>query len=220
MEFTVHIEVFRFGDHTVSICVPDAADLRRRFTEGREKAVPFWGSVWPSARGLCEYLSRNVALYRGKQVMEAGAGLGLPAFFVAGEAARVDVSDIAAEATTVMRMTREKEGYANVDVQEANWSHLPDVLSAGLVLLSDVNYDPADFPLLAAKIRGWITGGAVILLSTPHRLMARDFLVSLEVFVTERTEVIVQEGGRAIVIGIIRLESPERQGPGGDSGKD
>jgi hypothetical protein len=57
-----------------------------------------------------------------------------------------------------------------------------------------VNYSPASFPVLFDTICSFLEAGATIILSTPQRLMAKEFITRLLPFTIQQDEVITELG--------------------------
>lgn len=169
---------FRFGDTSVTALVPDPVLLNVRRADG-VAAAPYWARIWPASIGLCEFLAREPQYLAGKRVLELAAGLGLPGLLAAATAAQVTLSDLDPEAVAVMKAAAVRNGLANVSCRVIDWTAIPEDLRPELVLLSDVNYDPALFSPLFDSMAALLEGGATIVLSTPQRLMAKPFIERL-----------------------------------------
>ena len=74
-----------------------------------------------------------------------------------------------------------------------------------VILLSDVNYDPAQFDVLIHLIEKFMHQGSSIILSTPQRIMASPFVQKLEAFIIERHEAMVDGNGINKEISILVL---------------
>lgn len=58
-----------------------------------EELCPYFGTVWPSARALSEWVVEKAESLKGKRVLEAGCGLALPSLVAAKIGARVLATD-------------------------------------------------------------------------------------------------------------------------------
>jgi predicted nicotinamide N-methyase len=188
MPFTLHPETIQLQHQSLEILVPDEAEIKKLYGQG-EIAFPYWSKIWPSAYALTWYLEQHPLLYEGKNVLELAAGVGLPSLFVAQLAAQVTCSDKAPEAIEVAAASAVRLGYSNVDCRVLDWNNLSDDLQPDLLLLSDTNYAPEDFPALEKMILHFLNIGTMILLSTPPRLMAKEFINSIRPYVREEEEV-------------------------------
>jgi predicted nicotinamide N-methyase len=70
-----------------------------------------------------------------------------------------------------------------------NWNHLPNDLTADVLLFSDINYDRDQFDQLYQVIQRFLLQGAMILLTTPQRLMAKPFIEKLLPFCKQQYEI-------------------------------
>lgn len=150
--------------------MPAAADVQPAVGER-----PYWARLWPTAEVVAAYIDRNPQLVTAKHCLELGAGVGLPSFTAARYAASVLATDLDPGSVAALQHTQKMGGYANVRVGQLNWNEpLPD---AELLLLSDVNYDPALFEGLARTLHQQLALGKTIVLGSPQRLVAKSFLL-------------------------------------------
>lgn len=166
---------------------------------------PFWAKVWPSSTGIIQYLKANPNWVIGKNVLEIGAGLGLPSFMIADIAQSVKVSDYAPEAIELMEKNIQQLPFTNIEALQLDWNHVPDAIIPDLVILSDVNYNPKQFESLIAFIKRCITHGAVVILATPQRIMASPFVNAIQEYVQHTQVEIVIENEKQIEISILVL---------------
>ena len=100
--------------------------------------------MWPSAEALAAYLVENPEAVRGKDVLELGAGLGVPGLVAAALGAeRVVLSDSRNEYLDVMRGNVEKNGLGNCTVALLDFTTCLSEIEAvfDVVLGSDIMYD-------------------------------------------------------------------------------
>ncbi|GAO41337.1 class I SAM-dependent methyltransferase [Flavihumibacter petaseus] len=166
---------FQLYQQTVGIYVPDPEVVRR----GSTNPFPYWTKIWPAALALSAFLQRQPEWIAKKNVLELGAGLGLPGFTAAFRAASVVISDNNSSCIPVLEQTARHNDFSNVSIEMLDWNSLPDPISAECILLSDINYDPEQFPELLLLFQQFIRQGKTILLSTPQRLVAKSFLTPL-----------------------------------------
>ncbi len=172
----------------------------------REKAgFPFWARLWPSAIALATFIQKSPHWVVGKQVAELAAGIGLPSLVAAKYAQQVWCSDLVPEAMDIAAKSAEHHGLRNISFHACDWNHLPEVLMPEVLLLSDVNYDPAVFGSLWVLLEGFLQKGATILLATPQRLMAKPFLESLSGYITDSYEEYIEENSQKTFISIFVL---------------
>ncbi len=156
----------------IPLFMPDPAYIRPD-----EPGNMYWARLWPTALVLARFIDEQPEWVAGRRCLELGAGLGLPSFTAARYASHVIASDIASGSLAVMEKTRAAGGFTNVVVSWVDWSAVDEDFGADLVLLSDVNYDPACFDALSATLHRFLAGGKRILLGSPQRLVAKAFLM-------------------------------------------
>ncbi|HJV21026.1 MAG TPA: hypothetical protein VJ552_14165 [Sediminibacterium sp.] len=189
--------------------VPDPEQVKPTYekllTNDTSTAFPFWAKIWPSARAMVSFLKVNPGWVLNKQVLELGAGIGLPSFFVAPLASGVIISDYAPEAVALAQRNIEYLGLKQAQAMYLDWNHFPDHITGETILLSDINYAPDQFEPLLTVIRKLLDQGAVILLSTPQRITASPFITALESYVRSSVLEIVTEQDRLVEIRIVVL---------------
>ena len=166
---------------------------------------PYWAKVWPSATALHNVLKKHPSLIRDKTVLELGAGIGLPSLLMANEAKAIQISDYDLEAVELLRKNIAHLQLQNVQAMQLDWNTIPEHITAEVVILSDVNYDPTQFETLTKLIEKFIHQGCTIILSTPQRIMASPFVQKLEGYIIERHEALVDENGIPKEISILVL---------------
>lgn len=124
--------------------------------------------------------------------MELAAGLGLPSMAAAGFAKEVCCSDYLPEAVSVLQKTISYNRFENLTCAVLDWNTLPGSLTTDILLLSDVNYAPADFDQVIRVCEKFLQQGTTILLSTPGRIMAKTFVNRLEEWICETHEIMIQ----------------------------
>jgi predicted nicotinamide N-methyase len=166
---------------------------------------PFWAKLWPSSIALVNVLENNPEWIKDKQVLELGAGVGLPSLMLAGIAKSIQVSDYANEAVALLQKNIAHLNLMNVQALQLDWNHLPLSIQPDVLILSDVNYDPSEFDTLLQMITNKIMDGCTILLSTPQRIMASPFVQALETYIQTTYVEVVNENSNSVEISILVL---------------
>ncbi len=191
------LQTFQFDDYHVQAYVPDALLLQHWFTAQQKInpsfPSPYWAQLWPAARALCSFIAEQPQWVQHKKVLELAAGLGLPSLLAAQFADQVICSDYIAEAADIIQRSIEHNGFQNIQSCVLDWNALPHDLTADVLLVSDINYEPAVFETIYNVIEHFLNAGTVILLSTPQRLMAKPFIERLVPFCTLQKEITVKE---------------------------
>lgn len=167
----------------LTLCIPDPEKVKpvyeQNLQEDKETSFPFWAKIWASSLALTAYLKKNPDLVKGKRVLEIGAGIGLPSFSIAHLAESVLISDHAAAAVKLMENNIRHLGLENTTAMCLDWNHFPGDIKAEVVLLSDINYAPEQFSSLLMLIHRFLAEGAVVIISTPQRMLGAPFVEAL-----------------------------------------
>jgi len=181
--------------YTIELFVPDAQEVQDNYRQQKqvqaEVPFPHWTKLWPAGLAMADFIHQHPAFVRDKRVLELAAGLGLPALVAARYAKTVCCSDYLQEAVDTMARTVQHLQLTNVTCQVLNWNQLPDDLTADILLLSDINYDPNQFDQLYQVLQRFLQQGTTILLTTPQRLMAKPFIEKLQPLCKQQSEMIV-----------------------------
>ena len=197
MELKTTLQTFRFGEYQFNAFVPEPLALQQTFAKQVETdpsvQAPYWGQVWAAAYALCHFIATEPEYIQAKKIIELAAGLGLPSLLAAQIADSVICSDISADAVEIMQRSIQQNELNNCKAMVLDWNNLPSDLSADVILLSDINYEPKEFESLYKVIHQFILKGCTIILSTPQRLMAKPFIERLEKFIIHRITVTITE---------------------------
>ena len=166
---------------------------------------PFWAKLWPSSIALLDVLEAHPYLIQNKQVLEIGAGIGLPSLMLAPITKSIQISDFDKEAVALLQKNIEHLQLQNAQALQLDWNKMPENMNAEVLILSDVNYDPTQFETLTKLIDKFIHQGCTIILSTPQRIMASPFIQKLEAYIIERYETLVDENDIPKEISILVL---------------
>lgn len=204
----LHLQHITWENYTAALYIPDAREVQEQYYRQKqnnpETPFPHWTRLWPASTAIAAFLLQHPQLYRQKTVLELAAGLGLPSLIAAREAASVYCSDYLPEAVDTIRQSIQYNHLHNASAQLLNWHHLPDTLTADVLILSDINYDPAEFDHLYQVLTRFLQQNTTLILSTPQRLMAKTFIEKLLPFCTQQHEIISQQAPITILI----LENP------------
>ena len=166
---------------------------------------PFWAKLWPSSIAMLDILKAHPHLIQNKHILEIGAGIGLPSLMMAGIAKSIQISDYDKEAVDLLQKNIEHLQIQNAEALQLDWNAIAENIQPDVVLLSDVNYDPAQFDTLITLIDKFLNQGSSIILSTPQRIMASPFVLKLELYIKERYEAFADENGIQKEISILVL---------------
>jgi len=195
MSVSLQLQHLERPGYTIDCFVPNAQEVQDSYFQQKQLQVqapfPHWTKIWPAALALADFIQQHPELVQHQKVLELAAGLGLPAFVAARYASSVCCSDYQEEAVSTMAKTAQHLQLCNVTCQVLDWNHLPGNLTADVLLLSDVNYDPDQFARLYQVMQRFLQQGTVILLATPQRLMAKPFIEKLLPFCRQQYEMTI-----------------------------
>ena len=205
MQFPLCLQEVQLQQLNISLFVPDKKAVKEAFENGLI-AAPYWSQVWPAAKALAQFIITNPDYTKAKRVVELGAGLGLPSLAASRNATSVVCTDFVPEAVQIVKQSAAHLGLKNFATEIVDWHHLPHDLQADVLLLSDVNYEPTIFTSLQNLAISFLTKGTTILLSTPQRLMAKEFILFLLNYCKQQAEIVVGHDGDDVLISVLVLQ--------------
>src|SRR5690606_15160036 len=84
--------------------------------------LPYGGALWPSAIALAHEIAARAAEFRGRSVLELGAGTGLPGIVAASLGARMIQTDCDELALQLCRRNGRRNGLGSVEYRLADWT--------------------------------------------------------------------------------------------------
>jgi predicted nicotinamide N-methyase len=205
MNFTPYLEHIILNNQEIELFVPDPKEVHDAYTH-QAIEFPFWAQVWPSARALATFILDHPEYLENKKVVELGAGLGLPSLMAARWASTVICSDHNQTAIEFAALSAEYHQLKNVNTCIIDWNQLPPYLETDVVLLSDVNYDPAAFEWQQEIILSFLQKNVTVLLSTPQRIQARLFFLPLMNYCRYSEEFHIKQDDKEVIISVMVLE--------------
>jgi predicted nicotinamide N-methyase len=193
----------------LSLYVPNKERVKHTYDEllknDSNTPFPFWAKIWASSIALCDFLKAHPKWVQGKNVLEIGAGIGLPSFSIANLASSVLISDHAKEAIDLMQKNIDSLHLMNVTAACLDWNHFPNQIMADTVLLSDINYAPDEFAALLILLNQFLERGSTLIIATPPRIMGVPFIQKLQAFIRHEYKQQVIEENQSTEISIYLL---------------
>lgn len=197
-----------FAKDTIEILLPNPTIVRKVYQQQieifPETHFPYWSQVWPSAVAMAQFLVENPDYIQHKKVLELAAGLGLPSLIAAKFAKEVYCTDYLQEAISTINQSVEHNKLTNITTGLLDWSK-PPVPSPfyDVVLMSDVNYNPPEFEALFSLFKIFLYQRSTIILTTPHRLLAKPFMEWLMPWCKLKTEIEVPHNNGLVSISVM-----------------
>ena len=174
--FTLMIECLRDLNQTID-------DVFRYLEkEGNPQALeelcPYFGVIWPAARGLAQCLSeleeKNI---QGKRVLELGCGLAIPSMIAAKKGAQVLATDFHPMVPGFLKVNLELNRLQNFEYLAVNWEkENPQLSLFDWVMGSDILYESRYAAPLAKTISTKIAPHGKVLIADPGRPYLQGFV--------------------------------------------
>lgn len=146
-----------------------------------EELCPYFGVVWPAARGLAEYLA-EIPQYdlAGKAVLELGCGLALPSMIAAKKNANVLATDFHPEVEKLLLKNIQNNLISNISYQRINWESEDPLQALGLetqdwIIGSDLLYEQRFATSLANAIDRLLKPNGRAVIADPGRPYLQGF---------------------------------------------
>lgn len=191
-------------------------DEQRYLSEEQKDRAPYGTVLWPSAVALAHEVVARGDAWKGRSVLELGAGTGLPGIIAASLGARVVQTDKQPLALDACRENAARNGVAGITVRQADWATWDDPASYDVVIGSDVIYSEAAHPLLRDVLARAVAPNGRALLADPFRKPSLGLLEMLEQdgWTIALTKWSVGEGRSARPIGVYELTPSSREHAG------
>jgi predicted nicotinamide N-methyase len=176
------------GDHTFRIRRPAAGDKLLdhpwcRSAYVADEYVPYWPTLWPSARMLAKAVLREPweCYPQPVEVLEVGCGLGLAGVACLARGLRVTFSDVDETALAFAAANAQLNGFfTGYRTQLLDFRAPPRNRRFSVVIGSDLMYEPRLVDPLVALLEAVLAPGGVCWIADPDRLPARVFRWKLE----------------------------------------
>ncbi|MGN6493544.1 MAG: class I SAM-dependent methyltransferase [Agriterribacter sp.] len=177
MSLPIALQSFSINDIHLQIFVPQPKAVQQLYAHNKPGA--FWAQVWPASVGLCRFLQQHPQYISNKTVLELAAGLGLPGLYAARSAKQVCITDREQQAVDCIQQSAIHLQLSNVTAISMDWNEARRALLPQVLLLSDVHYEPAVFEELQKILQYFLQQKVTVIISTPQRLMAKQFINAL-----------------------------------------
>lgn len=200
------LKYMAIDNEQVAIYVPDEADIKAWYTNANPKPdFPYWARIWPAAMALSACIVAQQNIFKGRRIVELGAGLGLPSLIAAKYAKSVLITDYITEPFSYITATIQHHQYTNCSTAVCNWKNITELPEADILLLSDINYAAEDIASIVDVIEFYIKKRTTIFLATPQRIVGRDFIHAVQQYIQQNETVPVKTGEGEVTISLYVL---------------
>jgi len=174
-----------------------------------DERLPYWAELWPSAQGLTDYILQSAEIFKNKEVLELGCGMGLTTMALALANPK---TLLATDYETAALESTEKNFALNgitkhPKLQLLDWRE-PDLdKKYELIVASDVAYEERFFQPLIDLFKNYLAEKGKIILAEPNRKIAGTFFgkLALAGFDFSSTDKFVEQGGKTIKVTIYEI---------------
>lgn len=188
------------------------ADELHFFRELRDR-LPYGVALWPAAIALAHDVASRADAFRGRQVLELGAGTGLPGIVAASLGAHVVQSDRHELALSICKRNGARNDVPALAYRLADWTAWDDNARYDWIIGSDILYGEVMHPHLRRIFESNLAPGGRILLADPFRDVSLRLLEALEAdgWTISVSTWSVGEADAPRMIGLFELAPPEAQ---------
>ena len=204
MSLPLHLQPFSLSGKQLEIYIPDAEAVQKTYSNNKDAA--YWAQVWPASIGLCDFLQEHSHHIEGKNILEMAAGLGLPGLYAAATAKQVTITDREEQAVACIQQSISHLQLKNARAAAMEWKDAVQAPLPKVVLLSDVNYEPAVFDELLHVLEYFLQHKVTIIISTPQRLVAKQFVNRLLPYCSQQWNREVVWNGKETGVSVFVLE--------------
>jgi methyltransferase-like protein 23 len=142
--------------------------------------LPYGVALWPAAIALAHDVASRPDGFRGRTVLELGAGTGLPGIVAASLGSRVVQTDRHEVAMSVCERNGKRNGVEAIEHRLADWAEWEDTARYDWIVGSDILYGEATHPHLRRIFESNLAPGGRVLLSDPFRAVSLRLLEAME----------------------------------------
>jgi predicted nicotinamide N-methyase len=142
--------------------------------------LPYGVALWPAAIALAHDVASRAEAFRGRRILELGAGTGLPGNVAASLGGRVVQTDRHELALSVCKRNGARNAVQTIEYRLADWTSWHDAERYDWILGSDILYGEALHPHLRRIFETNLAPGGRILLADPFRNQSLGLLEALE----------------------------------------
>ncbi len=155
-------------------------DDENHFLTELKGRLPYGVALWPAAIALAHEIASRAAEFRGRRVLELGAGTGLPGIVASTLGARVVQTDRDELALLTCELNCELNRVGTVERRRADWAAWADDQLYEWIIGSDILYGEEMQPHLRRVFETNLAPRGRVLLSDPFRAVSLRLLEEME----------------------------------------
>ena len=183
-----------------------------RFLKEKTDWMPYGVALWPAALAMAHEIATRADEFRGRTVLELGAGTGLPGIVAAALGASVVQTDRSELITHVCRMNGERNRMTGIEYRLADWTEWDDPKRYDWMIGSDVLYADSLHDSLRRIFDENLVPGGRLLMADPYRAYSLLFMEDLErsgwKITHSRWSIGEGDSARPIAVYELRADSP------------
>lgn len=209
LKFNLQTIEFHFKDTHLSINKVDNLDeLVDKVSDdefNKDERMPYWAELWPSAIGLSRFIIKNPELFRQKNILELGCGLGLTSMvLMLQNPASLLCTDYENDALVLARKNFSKNQVCQPHFKWLDWRKPQLNKKYEIIIASDVLYEERFFQPLLDLMYNYLEKNGRIIIAEPNRKIAVSFFEKLKSYGYQYTIHFeeVNQAGKVIIISV------------------
>jgi ETFB lysine methyltransferase len=139
-----------------------------------EELCPYFGVIWPSARGLAQHISTLYPIkFEDLKILEVGCGLALPSLYCARKGARVVATDFHPEVPRFLERNIALNRIKTLEFRRLNWAEETQNAGSTSGVRASVSPGAGEASALGAGKYDWVIGSDVLYESQHPKPVAR-----------------------------------------------
>jgi len=144
----------------------------------KDERIPYWAEIWPSSLGLATFILRHPDYFRGKTILELGAGLGIAGLAAAKVGGQVLLTDYMPDPLEVAAFIWQLNFGKPVQTQLLDWREPPSE-QWDVVIAADVMYEARAIEPVALALSKLVRPNGHAFVSEPGREVVKQWWLEM-----------------------------------------